>query len=90
MLNPTADCLIERIDAKAIFRRVDDLQQRLSEENPVLRWDQTFKDRLLDALAVILASLGDSAQASTSSGAGCEDVIGNQVEHRGSLALTAN
>jgi hypothetical protein len=90
VFDASSDILVERINPKAVFIGVNDLDEAVPEKEPVLGFDEAFEHGFLNSLAVILAGLCDLAKT-TPSLVGCRrDIIGNQIEHTTRAFLAKN
>jgi hypothetical protein len=81
VLDPAPSVLVEGIDAKTVLLGIDDPEQFLAEKDPFGGTHQALEDRLLDALAEVLAGLGHVAEATASCGCRRGYVVGDQVKH---------
>ena len=81
MLGFSPRSLIEEIESQAILTAIVLLQQSSAKNNPVLLPHDAFKNRFLDARAVVFALAGDSAQSAPPLGRLRTHVISNQNKH---------
>jgi hypothetical protein len=70
VLDPRSGVLVERVEAEAVFGRIDDLQKTIAEEHPIGSADKAFEDGLLDPLSIILTGARGLPKASAAGG-GC-------------------
>src|SRR5271156_3978176 len=83
MLNPPPG--IEIVYAQTIFCEIGFLHQPVAQKSPLNRPEPAFKNRFLNALAKILASAGNPAQATFAFRRGGGDIVRNEQEHLPSI-----
>ena len=71
----------EMVDADAVFLKIDDVEQALSQLNELGGLEGTFEDGVLHPLAVVEAGLRNAAEAPLASVGGGGDVVGDQDIH---------
>ena len=72
---------VQEVEPERILRLIYLAEQPVAQYNPMLRLDAAFEDRILNALAVVFASLRDAAQTPDTGLFNRRYVIRDQNQH---------
>ena len=73
--------LIQLIDPKAILFCIDDREELMAKTHELRGIDEALEDRGLDSLPVVLADAGYLAEALSTRGSRCGDIVGDEDIH---------
>jgi len=85
MLNAPPPVRPKVVEPQAVLSRIDFIDQALLQDRPLCRVHDTFKDRILHPLAIVLAGLGHTVKATGPAGVFRCNVVTHQYKHPDTL-----